>query len=275
MIDHVHVGHPGLSTMCQRLASTLYWPDYREDLVRAKLKCSTCLKIAPSNPAMPPRAPTAPQYPFQSVVCDFFSVAGKTYAALADRYSNWLSVLNLDRDTSEELIAVLRNYFTTFGVPDLLSTDGASIFTSHTFRDFCKRWGIQQRVSSAYHPRSNKRAELAVKHAKRLIQDSLGPNGSLDTDLMARALLSHRNTPDALTGISPAQVVFGRMLRDFLPASPGRYCPRPEWRLTAEQREIAHAKRHIKTNEELSAKSRDLPGLKIGDIVSVHSTTVV
>ena len=69
------------------------------------------------------------------------------------------------------------------------------------FRDFCSRWGIQQRISSAYHAHSNKRAEVAVKSAKRLIHDSLGPGGSLDIDALARALLSDRNTPDLLTGL--------------------------------------------------------------------------
>ena len=73
IVDHVHAGHPGLSTMCHRLSSALYWPNYKEDLVRAKLNCPTCIKIAPSNPAMPPRPPVAPVYPFQSIVCDFFS----------------------------------------------------------------------------------------------------------------------------------------------------------------------------------------------------------
>ena len=104
----------------------------------------------------------------------------------------------LNRDTSADLIVALRGYFATFGVPEVFSSDGASIFTSFAFKDFCSRWGIQQRISSAYYPRSNKRSELAVKHAKRLVQDSLGPNGNLDTDSMARALLSYRNTPDSL-----------------------------------------------------------------------------
>ena len=102
------------------------------------------------------------------------------------------------------------------------------------------------------------------------MQDSLGPGGTLNTDSMARALLSHRNTPDSLTGISPAQVIFGRVLRDFLPVSPGRYLPRAEWRLSLENREIAHAKRHVRTQEALSAKSRLLSDLSVGDTVSVQ-----
>ena len=104
-----------------------------------KVSCPTCVKIAPSNPAMPPQPPTSPQYPFQSIVCDFFAVAGHNYAALADRYSNWLSIMKLNRDTSADLILALRVYFATFGVPEVFSLDGASIFTSFAFKDFCSR----------------------------------------------------------------------------------------------------------------------------------------
>ena len=269
-IDHCHAGHPGLATMCLRLSNTLYWPNYKEDFIRSKLSCTTCRASAPSNPAMPPNLPVAPQYPFQSIVCDFFTVSGQTYAAMADRYSNWLSILQLKRDTSQELVTALRNYFSVFGIAELLSSDGASIFTSSTFTEFCRRWGVAQRISSAYFPRSNKRAEVAVKQAKRLVSDSLGPGGSLDTDALARALLAHRNTQDPLTGLSPAQVVFGRRLRDFLPCSPGQYEPRPEWRLTADRRELAHAKRHIKTEEALHRGSKQLLPLIEGDLVSVQ-----
>ena len=142
VVDHLHAGHPGLSTLCERMASSLYWPDYKEDLTKSKLSCPTCRVTAPSNPALPPSTPVAPRYPFQSIVCDFFTLSGKTYAAIADRYSNWLSVLHLKRDSSPELITSLRSYFSTFGIPELFSTDGASIFTSAEFTEFCARWGI-------------------------------------------------------------------------------------------------------------------------------------
>ena len=121
VVEHVHAGHPGLSTMCNRLSSSLYWPNYKDDLLRYKQGCSTCLKIAPSNPSLPPRPPVSPEYPFQNVVCDFFVVAGQSYVALADCYSNWLSVLKLKKDTSVELISALRGYFATFGVPEICS----------------------------------------------------------------------------------------------------------------------------------------------------------
>ena len=41
-----------------------------------------------------------------------------------------------------------------------------------------------------------------------------GPTGSLNHDGFLRAMLQLRNTPDPDCNVSPAQVVFGRPLRD-------------------------------------------------------------
>ena len=131
------------------------------------------------------------------------------YVALVDRYSNWLSIFQLAKDDSAELIKVLRGYLSIFGIPVTITTDGASVFTSKLMEDFCNRWGIIHRVATAYHPRANKRAEVGVKSAKRLIRGNLTQTGSLDTDKLARALLARRNTPCPITGLSPAQIVYG------------------------------------------------------------------
>ena len=106
------------------------------------------------------------------------------------------------------------------GIPCTLTTDGASVFTSQMMEEFCERWGIVHRVATAYHPRANKRAEVRVKSAKRLIRGNTSQTGALNTDKLARALLAHRNTPCPVTGLSPAQIVFGQVLRDGWIVSP-------------------------------------------------------
>ncbi len=78
-----------------------------------------------------------------------------------------------------------------------------------------------------------------MKTLKRMLRDNMGTGGSVDSIRFARALLEYRNTPDRDTGRSPAQVIFGRQVRDFVPVQPGKYCPRKEWLLTQEQRETA------------------------------------
>ena len=146
----------------------------------------------------------------------------------------------------------------------------AANFTSKEIEDWLQRWGIHHRVSSSYYPRSNKRAEVGVKSAKRMIMNNLGPAGSLDSDKIGRALLQHRNCPDPITGLSPAQVVFGRVLRDHLPLQPGHFAVRSEWRLSAELRERALAQRHLAKHDQLSTGTKQLSPLKTGDTVMVQ-----
>ena len=55
--------------------------------------------------------------------------------------------------------------------------------------------------------------------AKRVIRDAVKPNGELDTVTLVSDLLTLRNTPDQDKGLSPAQMLLGRDLRDFLPGS--------------------------------------------------------
>ena len=106
-----------------------------------------------------------------------------------------------------------------------------------------------------------------------LIRGNLTQTGELDNDRFARAILAHRNQPCPTTGLSPAQVVYGRVLRDFLPLQPGKFQPRPEWRQAANDRASAYAKRHIKKGEQLSAGSKPLPPLKSGDHVAIQNQT--
>ena len=90
-----------------------------------------------------------------------------------------------------------------------------------------------------------------MKSAKRMIRENIGPDGSLKKDRFLRALMLHRNTPDRDTLLSPAQVIFGRNLRDFLPCPQARYQVHPQWILQREDREKSLAKRAVSNMERL------------------------
>ena len=105
----------------------------------------------------------------------------------------------------------------TYGVPNEISSDGGPEFTAMETIQFLKQWGVRHRISSSYFPSSNGRAELAVKSTKRLLMENISSNGDLNNDNMIRALLTQRNTPDPGCKLSPAQILFGRTLKDTLP----------------------------------------------------------
>ena len=97
-----------------------------------------------------------------------------------------------------------------------IASDGGREFIATETQDFLRAWGVNHRVSSAYFAQSNGRAEAAVKSVKRLLQTATSPCGSLDTDAFMVAMMAHRNTPDQESGLTPAQVLYGRALSDAM-----------------------------------------------------------
>ena len=79
------------------------------------------------------------------------------------------------------LIEMCRETFMAFGVPVELSSDGGPEYSSHEFKTFLERWGVQHSVSSTYFPASNGLAEVAIKQGKRALQNNVNENGELVT----------------------------------------------------------------------------------------------
>ena len=70
-------------------------------------------------------------------------------------------------------------------------------------------------MSSPYHPASNGEAERFVQTFKHALKAAKNDPGSLNTKL-ARLLLAYRNTPNAITGVSPADLFLKRPLHTRL-----------------------------------------------------------
>ena len=94
-LDHLHAAHSGNTTMSSRASYSLFWPNMRQDILSTRSTCVPCTKSAPSNPHMPPEPPVQPDFPFSHCCMDFYTLNGKNYLALVDRYTGWLSILRL------------------------------------------------------------------------------------------------------------------------------------------------------------------------------------
>jgi hypothetical protein len=135
---------------------------------------------------------------------------------------------------------------------------------SDVFQKSLKAWGIRHHLISAYNPHSNCRAELDVKVGKKLLRDNTGHGGSLDTDKIMRAMLQYRNTPMQDCRRSPAQIMFGRQMRDFIPSLTYKYEPAKDWAVTQEHRERTLANKREMDNQRWSHRTKDLDDLEVG-----------
>ena len=266
--------------MEQRARAIVYWPGISKDIRETREECADCNRNAPSQAATPPLPSTPPLSPFEAVFADFFDYRGCHYLVVGDRLSGWVEVLSSTAGTnlagSAGLVRHLRSFFATFGVPEEISSDGGPEFTAKGTQDFLRLWGVRHRVSSVSFPQSNGRAEVAVKTAKRLLLSNTGPTGSLDHDRFLRAMLQLRNTPDPDCNLSPAQIIFGRPLRDsfsFVNRLEKFLNPhiRPLWRQAWAAKEEALRTRITRTTESLNAHSRPLRPLTLGERVFLQN----
>ena len=143
--------------------------------------------------------------------------------------------------------------------------------TSALFLDTLKAWGIRHRLSSSYYAHSNCRAELAVKSGKRLLRENMGPEGTLNTNRFMRAIMQFRNKPMQDCRRSPAQMVFGRQLRDFLPTLLHKYEPAQDWTVTQEYRERTLARKRESDGVKWKEKSKDYKELDVGTAVAIQN----
>lgn len=128
-------------------------------------------------------------------------------------------------------------------------------------------------VCPLLHSHSQTDEPVAVKTAKRLLMSNTGPSGGLDHDSFLRVMLQLRNTPDSDCELSPAQIIFGRPLRDSLsfivtPFHLSNPHIRPLWRNAWAAKEEA-----LCTRITLTAHSKPLRPLSTGERVFLQNQT--
>ena len=274
ILSALHAAHQGVSTMLLRAQEIMYWPGMTNDIRKTREQCDDCNTNAPSQPALPAKEITLPLTPFEQIFADYFCFAGHNYLIVGDRLSGWTEIFSTPSGTpgsgARGLVKCLRRMFSMFGVPMILSSDGGPEFAAEFTRDFLRKWGVQHRISSAYNPKSNGRAEVAVKSAKRLLRSNINKSGSLDSDKLLRAMLTFRNTPDMDCHLSPAQILFGHPLRDALSfSSKLRKFSYPmmsrRWREAWDLKEDALRTRYVRNTENMNRTCKPLPPLKAKD----------
>ena len=101
----------------------------------------------------------------------------------------------------------------------------------------------------------------------------MNPDGTVNNDKFLRAMLQYRNTPQPDTRLSPAQVVYGRYMKDFIPVVNDKYEPKQEWAMVREYRERALARRLDRDGARLEQYTKKQKAIPVGGAVAVQNQT--
>ena len=131
---------------------------------------------------------------------------GKMYLVLIDAHSKWIEAFNTASATSTAVVEELRTLLAQFGLPETIVTDNGTFFKSAEFEEFLSSTGVKHMTCAPYHSASNGLVERAVQ----IVKIGLKKTTSGSTRSRAKSLFSYRLTSQSTTGISPAELLFGR-----------------------------------------------------------------
>jgi hypothetical protein len=127
---------------------------------------------------------------------------------IIDRTSKWMEAVLLSETSAAVCTKALTfTWISRFGVPETISSDRGPQFTSNLLFQLCEMLNISHRQTTAYHPEPNG----AVKRLNRRLKDAL--RACAATAIWSKelpfVLLGLRAQPREVTGLSPAEAVFG------------------------------------------------------------------
>lgn len=140
-----------------------------------------------------------------------------------DSHSKWLEIEWMRNGTdAPKVIRKFAKLFSSFGLPDVIVTDGGPPFNSSLFVSFLERQGVLVMKSPPYNPSSNGQAERMVRLVKEVFKKYLLEPEVRNWDVEDQInyfLINYRNTCVTTDGSLPSEKIFNykpKMLIDLI-----------------------------------------------------------
>ena len=206
--------YPGSVAMKQRLRTKVGWPGIDKEAGVSKT-CRGCQLVSQPRKPEPMVRTELPSAPWQHLVTDLLGPLPSGYVFVVVDYCTRFFEREFTKSTtSEKIVSMLSKIFVTHGHPLSLRTESGSQFVSDYFKKYLEENGIKHRRTTTLWPQANGEIERQNRSIlKRLhIAQAEGFRWRSEMDDF---LMMYRSTPHSTTRISPAEVLFGRRIRNL------------------------------------------------------------
>ena len=217
-IELAHEGHLGIVKTKVRLRSKVWWPGLDRD---AELRCRTCHAcqvVGLPTPPEPVKSTALPTSPWVDLAADLMGPlpSGEHLFVVVDYFSRYVEVKVMKTTTAQKIIAALDEIFARNGLPWSIKTDNGRQFIAQELTDYLKENDIEHRRSTPLWPQANGEVERQNRHLLKAMKIAKLEGRSL-TEALNTYLMAYRTTAHSTTGVSPAQLLFGRQVRCKVP----------------------------------------------------------
>ena len=262
VLEIAHANHMGINKTKGLLRSKVWWPTMAHDIEDMVKSCSSCTMVQPVSKPEPLTMTDMPAV-WSKLNLDLCGPMpdGWSIIGIVDAGTRWPEVFFVKSTTTSVITRKLTELFVNKVRPIEIVTDNGPHFSSLEFEQFCKRWGIKHHPVTPYYPQANSEIERFFRTVMKTIKLAV-LEGKNWKDELQNFLLVYRNTPHCTTGKSPAELMYGRQLRDTLPSKE----PKPT-KVYKEAMDVdAKNKRRIKAHADQGLKHSTI---KVGDTVVI------
>ena len=215
-------GHLANKKTRERVWGEFYWPSMCADIRRYCQSCDLCQKFAHRGRVtrVPLEKVPLVDTPFKKVAIDLVgpllpsSERGKRYILVmvdyATRYPEAVALRNID---TESVAEALWEMWSRVGIPEEVLSDRGTQFTSGVMAEVYRLLSVKGLRTSPYHAQANGLVERFNGTLKSMLKKLCQERPKEWDRFLPAALFAYREVPQASTGFSPFELLFGRTVR--------------------------------------------------------------
>ncbi len=214
-------GHLGKAKTRERLMAQFFWPGIHENVHRWCVACWECQLV---NPPATAKAALRPlplmEVPFEKIGMDLIrplerSARGYRFAlVLVDYATRYPEAVPLRSISAKSVAEALFRIISRVGIPKEILTDQGTAFMSRTLNELYELLGIKSIRTSIFHPQTDGLVERFNRTLKTMVCKFVKEE---NWDKWLEPLLfAVREVPQASTGFSPFELLYGRQPRGVL-----------------------------------------------------------
>ena len=217
--DVASAGHQGSFKTLRRLRQKAYWVNMTQDVDRYCRECTKCQQSKFTAPTRAPLTNVPIGRPWQMVAIDILEVPvslhdNRYLLVVQDYFTKWAEAIPMPDQKASRITCELVRLFSTMGIPQMLHSDQGRNFESMILSQTLEAFGISKTRTTAYHPQGDGMVERFNRSLLQLLRVYTDIQAADWEHYLPLVLYAYRTAVHSSTGVTPFQMMFGRVPRE-------------------------------------------------------------
>lgn len=215
------LGHFAIGSVYDRLRTKYFWKNMIKDIENVVKQCRPCLR----HQKTPIQEHPALAIPVTGLMdrIDMDLVFGlpetengyKGIFVITEALSKYPYAVPIKSKTALEIARQFFNFICLFGPPKQIISDQGKEFVNSILQELVKLTGIEHRITSAYHPRTNGMTERFNQTLINSLKKHTENEPQEWDKWIPYVLLAYRTKINSVTNYTPYEIMFGREMIEF------------------------------------------------------------